>query len=375
MKELKYILGDTDEKIVKFVAVGDVMFARDIKTKVLEKDVDYFFSDCGDIFKNADITFCNLETPITDYDIPSKYSRSNFKIHPHLVDDIAKYFSVVSLANNHIYDYCSKGAEETVRYLEEARIKTTGVGKTIRDANCPAIITVNDIRTGLLSYTCLPTIEEYKSEYAIAVFEEKSVKQNIEELKKVADICIVSLHGGHELINFVEPSFMQKARFAIDCGADLVLGHHPHVIGGIEIYKGKPLVYSLGNFIFDNPTIPERNESIIFQATLDKKIGVASIDIIPIYINNGFVPTIAKGDIYKKIQNRLIALSNYIENGRNNELYWKAASKGFLVNGKENLTSIFSNLGFKGILIMLKRLRLRHFKLFFISLKDKIIKE
>ena len=373
MEKIIYNINSSKDKNIKLLAVGDVMFSRDVENVAIEKGISSFFQDCKEFFDSADIKFCNFESPITEKGEFSKYSRSNFKSNPSIVREVGQYFDVVSLANNHIYDFGLEGAKDTVAHMISGNIKPVGAGFNDKNAHKPAIFEVNDIKVGFIAYTCLPTIDEYQKKYSVAVFNEHRVKQDIEHLNKKVDICIVSLHGGHELISFVEPSFMNKSRFTIDCGADLVIGHHPHVISGIELYKEKPIVYSLGNFIFDNPTIPERKESILLEAILDKVNKVSEISLTPIMINDEYMPKVAKGSDNEIIINKIQKLTSYILIGENNKLYWEAASQGFINNGKENLVSNFSNLGLKGIFVMLKRLRLRHLKLLLLSLKKKFV--
>lgn len=374
MNTIKITFKDSTSETCTLVAVGDVMFARDVGEQACIKGIDSFFTECGIVLNDADVAFCNLETPVTDYNKPSPYSRSNFKTNPVFLKEIAKYFDVVSVANNHIYDFGSQGARDTVKHLKNSGIKVIGINSNEEDAKQPVIIQVGDIKIGLLAYTCLPTIDDYIKEYPIACFDEVIVRKDLESLKRDVDVCIVSLHGGHELVAYTAPPFVKMAHFAVDNGADLILGHHTHVIGGIEKYQGKPIIYSMGNFIFDNPTIPERRESFIIKANIDKTNGVTTLELVPVYINESYIPMIAEDALCDKILSRIGYLSECFLQNTNDELYWETASKGFLGNGQRNLSAHFKSLGIKGIWIMIKRLRPKHFKLLFRAVLGKYVK-
>lgn len=358
---IEFKFSKQDNQDCTIVAVGDLMLARDVDKVAKKNGVESFFSNVGNVLKRADISFCNLESVITKSTNPSPYSRSNFKIDPDYTRTIGEFFDVAAVANNHTYDFGIEGLKDTVSNLKGEGVYALGLVQ--ENSTQPIIIEKNGMTIAFLGYMCLPTIEEYEKLFPIAKYEESLVKADIENVKSKADICIVSMHGGHELVDYVAPDFKKMCRFAIDNGADMVIGHHTHVIAGIENYNNKPIAYGMGNFIFDNATIPKRKESFILKANIAKNFGVKSIELFPIIIDDSYTPKFASDDAYERIKGRIEHLNECIEKGTNDDKYWELASSDFLGKSKRNLLSTYRKMGFKGIWIMVKRLRIKHFYL------------
>ena len=156
---------------------------------------------------------------------------------------------VVSLGNNHARDYGDTGFNDTVDALREA-----GVGFAVNGISC--VREVNGIRVGFLSYrNHTPELD--------------SLKADIASLRAQCDVVVCSFHWGEEYRNVANSEQLERGRAAVDYGADLVLGHHPHVIGSIELYKGVYICYSLGNFCFGGNRNPEDKDSFIFRQTFE----------------------------------------------------------------------------------------------------------
>jgi poly-gamma-glutamate synthesis protein (capsule biosynthesis protein) len=204
----------------------------------------------------------------------------------------------VNLANNHTYDYSKKGYDDTVAALENEKIKYFGNGEIL-------IEEINGIKVGFIGI--------------LSAHRSSQVPEALDYLdKNGAEIKIVTFHWGNMSETSANDSQIEAGRLAIDCGADLVIGHHPHVLQGIEEYKGKYIVYSLGNFIFDGSVISdiENRTSVIFQQKFvlsGTKIIKSEINLIPILVTssaqrNNFKPALAedkqKEDILKKIGQR-----------------------------------------------------------------------
>lgn len=274
-------------------AVGDCTLGKDINfgyegtlPAVLDShngDFSYFFKGVYSITSADDLTIANLEGTLTTYDY--RYPKTfAFKGQPEYVK-ILTWGSVeaVNVANNHTYDYYEQGFQDTVQSLQNAGVVWFGE-ETIR------IVTKNGVSIGLLGY-------------AFSVDEDQLAK-NIAVLKKTTDIVIVSFHWGQESSYWPDDDQKKLGRFAIDSGADLVIGHHPHVLQGIEIYKNRLIAYSLGNFTFGGNTNPTDKRTMLLQLkfSLDEQ-GLNSIEakVIPAQISsvdwvNDYQPAISEGE-------------------------------------------------------------------------------
>jgi len=208
-----------------------------------------------DYLSSADITFGNLETPITE----GRHILNNemvFRSNPDTVHVLKKAgFDILSLANNHTMNFDAKGLIDTINYLAKKDILSIGAGKNKIESNTPKYIIKNNIKFAFLAYNDISfTPESYEATNnnpGISFMNIIDMEKSIKIAKENADYVIVSMHSGNEYVekpNDIQVNFAHKA---IDAGADLILGHHPHVVQTIEKYKGKYIFYSLGNFIFD----------------------------------------------------------------------------------------------------------------------------
>ncbi len=269
------ISGNTEG--IRLMAVGDIMLGRGVGMR-LKKAGDYgiAFGKISGYLKQGDVVFANLESPIT----ASTHSLDNkrkivLKGAPESVEALTGAgIDVVSLANNHMMDYYEKGLFDTIDILDKNNILHTGSGRNIDDARKPAILEKNGIKIGFLAYSDMAELvfagnpylkysaEKDKSGVLPRKFE--TIKEDVEKLRGQVDILAVSLHWGVEESFTVTPEQVEFAHKLIDDGVDVILGHHPHQFHGIEMYKGKPIIYSMGNFLFDQND-PENMESFIMD--------------------------------------------------------------------------------------------------------------
>jgi poly-gamma-glutamate synthesis protein (capsule biosynthesis protein) len=275
-----------DTSIIQVVAVGDVMLGRGVYKKIKEYGPDYPFERIRDIVSQADITFCNLECSVS----PSskrKFNNCNFCIRPEDAAGLKEAgFDVVSLANNHMFDCEKNGILSTLEFLSGERIKFTGAGKTARYATNPAIFDLRQIRIAFLAFSAYPMtwVKVKKGEPSIAFYDSAKAVEAVTKLKGKADVVVVSMHWGDEYHKKPNATQIRAAHQLIDAGADLVLGHHPHVLQEIEEYNGGVIVYSLGNFVFDQKK-KETKKSVIFKARLSRH-GVAEYSTLPVRIED-----------------------------------------------------------------------------------------
>ena len=296
-------------------AIGDCVIGSDIRFKYQGSFFDefakqnerygYFFSGVKNILANDDLTIANLENALTDYkQKPDKshQERPFFFKGPPRFANILKEGSIeaINLANNHSFDYLEKGIGDTKASLRKAGINYFG------DED-KAAITIKGKKIGLLGYNTYGPLEKGSD---ISVLKQQ-IKNDLSETKEFTDLNIVSFHWGEEYGDVIAEQKL-LGRYALDHGADLVLGHHPHVIQEIENYQGKYIVYSLGNFVYGGNRNPSDQDTFIFQQSFEfkgDKITTSEIKIIPCLISsvkhrNDYQPTIAKGEDAERIYQR-----------------------------------------------------------------------
>ena len=264
-----------------------------------EYGADYFFKNVRSILEADDLSVVNFEGTLTEE--TSRADKTFAFKGPAKYTDILTGSSVeaANIANNHSKDYGTKSQEDTIENLSNAGIATFGYENVV-------VVDVKGIKVGLTGI------------YELAEHEQKAtqVKENIQALKDAgAQIIIVNFHWGIE--KEYTPNATQKklAHLAIDEGADLVIGHHPHVLEGIEKYNGKYIAYSLGNFCFGGNKNPSDKDTMIFQQTftIDTDGKVAdddNINIIPCSLSsysnkNDYCPTPLEGDEAERVRQKI----------------------------------------------------------------------
>jgi poly-gamma-glutamate capsule biosynthesis protein CapA/YwtB (metallophosphatase superfamily) len=289
-----------DTSFIELVAVGDVMLARGVNKKIKEMGPNYPFEKTQEIISQADIAFCNLECAVSP-DATGKSKGNVFCVKPEDAKGLSfAGFDVVSLANNHMYDCEKKGILSTMEFLTKEKIKFAGAGKTASTALHPAIIDLKSIRVGFLAFCAYPMdwINLDEDTPAIAFYDSSVATEAVKQLKKKADVVVVSMHWGDEYKKSPNSSQINIAHQLIDAGVDLILGHHPHVTQKIDMYKGALIAYSLGNFVFDQRK-SETKKSMIFRTKISKK-GVVLLPPLLVEIEN-FQPHIIE-EILKKTE-------------------------------------------------------------------------
>jgi len=240
---------------IKVSFVGDISLNGKYHEILLKKGANYPFKLVKKKFDEADIVAGNLESPFASDNISPEFSMKT----PLKAD--LKYagglkwagFDILNLSNNHIMDYGESGVFETQKILDDFRIKYFGCGRNINEAKMMRIISVNSINIGFVGYTDIvidSPVFAKEDKSGIAKFEVDIAKDEIEQNKKLVDILVVNLHWGIEYFHLPMPDQINYARKLVDAGADIIIGHHPHIIQGIEKYKHGIIVYSLGNFVF-----------------------------------------------------------------------------------------------------------------------------
>jgi len=304
-------------------AVGDVMLARGVASKIARYGLDYAFGNTGERLKRADIAFANLESPFgtTGHPIPNKGIW--FRAAPESAKTLVEAgIDVVNLANNHILDYDTPNFLETLKILEENQVRYTGGGRNYAEAHRPAVIEKNGITVAFLGYSAFGDIfwtYSYPRSFSatdnrpgVATLGEnhlEEIRRDIENARRLADVVVVAFHWGDEYVEVPNEGQKRFGRWAIDAGADIVLGSHPHAVQGLELYKGKLIAYSLGNFIMDQKREITRR-SMILELILTRK-GVQQVRVVPVRIQE-HQPQIQEGNPAYTLLERIRAISEKI---------------------------------------------------------------
>jgi poly-gamma-glutamate synthesis protein (capsule biosynthesis protein) len=260
-----------------------------------KKGNDYPFLKIKDYFNEGDIVFANLESPI----FPGKImpiSGTAFWARPGLEKSLKENgFNVLSLSNNHMGNQGVIGVEYTLNSLKGVGILASGAGRDIEEAATPQVIVKKGLRFAFLSYTdgsIIPESYEASSNSAgVLYMDEARLKNDIASAKKVSDFVIISMHAGNEYVYRPVQKQISFAQKAIDDGADLIIGHHPHQIQDVEKYKGKYIFYSLGNFVFDQEWSIETRQGLIAEIYFNKS-GVVDFNLTPVLISDYCQPDI-----------------------------------------------------------------------------------
>ena len=249
------------------ILTGDIMLGRSVmETSLSKNNPNYPFEKVSEKLRGSDIVFANLENPIVK-DCPYSSKGLKFCADPKMLGGVmSSGIDIVNIANNHIDNYGETGSIETKKYLSESGIDFVG------DKNL-VIKTINGTRFGFLGFDFLDKIPQ-ESDYSL-----------MRDSKKKVDVLIVMTHWGVEYTP--EPTQNQKviAKKIIDAGTDILVGGHPHWVQSIEYIDGKPVFYSLGNFIFDQPWSEETKKGLVIKLTyLNGKI--VKTEKLPIYMKS-----------------------------------------------------------------------------------------
>ncbi len=282
---------------VSLIFVGDIQMDRGVRTQVEKNfggNYNSFLSTVP-LIKSSDIAFGNLEGPISDKG-SNHGSAYSFRMDPQVAPALAGAgFDVLNIANNHAGDWGKEAFVDTLERLTRAGIAYTGGGMTRSEAEKPTIITREDTRIGFLGFSDVgPSwLTVGSSTPGILLASDPRRDTIISEAKRQVDMLVVSFHFGDEYQR--NPSERQRtlARKAIEAGADIVTGHHPHVVEGTELYNGGLIAYSLGNFIFDQAFSPETMEGLALSVRLTDG-SITTIEKYLVTLNEHFQPQLAR---------------------------------------------------------------------------------
>lgn len=337
----------TDE--ITFIAVGDVGPNREDPYSIFQHAAPYI--------GQADLAFCQLEPALSARGTPLPQARLPMRADPSGAEAIARAgFDVVSFASNHCMDWGREAFEDTIAALAEASLKVVGAGSDIREARAPVIAQVRDnaAKVAFLAYNSILPLGYWATAdrpgcaplRAHTVYEPiehdqpgtpcrihtyanredlQGMMDDIRQAKAQADVVIVSMHWGIHFVPAVIADYQKELAYAaIDAGADLIIGHHPHILKGIEVYRGKAIFYSLANFALESPFSfadnledkpshreitalnpdfkrggkalpPDSFKSIMVKCLISPE-GIQQVAILPVMIDSQFDPHILHAD-------------------------------------------------------------------------------
>ncbi len=307
-------------------AMGDLMLARGVATKVQQHGTSWPLGAVNERLHSADLRFANLEFALTNGGTQA-HKDYTFRAPPSEVDCLTSAgINVLGLANNHVLDYGPQGLTDTLAALDAAGIAHAGAGVDAETAHAPVIVPVNGLRVAWLAYANVPddSVTGFKAQSlaagpntpGVAWGTPEGIARDVANAKQHADLVVVALHSGFEYTPQPNSIQTQLAHAAIDAGAALVLGAHPHVLQGLEFYHGGLIAYSLGNFVFDLDEADLAQYglpsvlSIVLRVRLDAS-GVTGIEVYPAIINRtDFRPEPVAGAAARPVYDRLYSLTD-----------------------------------------------------------------
>lgn len=262
---------------MKLLFAGDVMLGRLVNQVLKDEGPEYPWGDALPIFRNADLRICNLECVISDRGVPWSATPKafHFRTDAKNVQSLsAAGINAVSLANNHSLDFEYEALFDTINILDEAGIRHAGAGRDIAEASRPALFQAGGLTVGFIAFTDnepgWEATERVPGVFYVPVRADDPRAQRlfslVEETKQKADVVIVSAHWGPNWGYRPVPDHISFGHALVESGADIVFGHSCHLFQGIELYKGRPILFSTGDFVDDYAVdeIERNDESFLF---------------------------------------------------------------------------------------------------------------
>ncbi|HEY9836665.1 MAG TPA: CapA family protein [Vampirovibrionales bacterium] len=296
-----------NDPAVTLMMSGDVTLGHGFED-LIGSDYTWAFDQMPE-YREADMAMVNLEGTLTTAE--TKLEKTfNFKAEPEAVKVLTSGgVDIVNLANNHAMDYQGPGLQETLKTLEKAGIHAIGSGMEMTEARRPKIIDVKGQRIAYFGY--------YTADYHAAGEGipgtnhgmEQRIAEDIQAVRDEVDWIVVNFHWGVELANYPEIWQSELAYFTIDQGADVIVGHHPHVLQGAEIYKGRPIAYSLGNFIFGGNARSDYDTAVLKVSLREQQM---KVEFLPVEVRK-YQPKVVSGERGDRILEHIDLISGVFE--------------------------------------------------------------
>lgn len=267
---------------VTLVFGGNVTLT-DNQSKLISPDDNWTFAKL-DQYREADMAMINLENPLTNSSNPLSGQQKALKAPPESVNILKNGgIDLVTLANDHAMDYDKAGLVETMKTLKEKGIYSLGAGRNYREAKRPDIFEVKGQTIAYFAYNDRDLIPAGSGQAGVNALKKEEIAADIKAVRDQVDWVIINYHWGAELGEYPSQEQVNLAHFTIDQGADLIVGHHPHILQGAEVYKDKPIIYSLGNFIFGQSAKPDYDTAVL---KVSLKRDRMKVELLPIEVKN-----------------------------------------------------------------------------------------
>jgi poly-gamma-glutamate synthesis protein (capsule biosynthesis protein) len=299
---------------ITIAAVGDLLFDLGPRRLIAAQGGKAPLAKVASRLRAADLTIANLETTLSNRgaSVHGKPANLIFNGDPRGILSLTNSgVDIVSLANNHAMDHGTIALKDTLAALNKAGIAHAGAGVNTKAAWAPVIVEVKGRKVAYLAFTQIVPSYFLPSSTRAGIASGKTVSKMTAAVRaahKKADIVIVSVHWGREQSYTINARQKHDARALIDAGADVVLSHHPHVMQGIDTYKGKLIAYSLGNFLFPYKTV-EGRKSFILKFELGPTGKLANVTAVPVYLGEWGRPVVQTGASATRILKKLAAIS------------------------------------------------------------------
>jgi len=271
---------------ISIIASGDILLDGSAAPLLKRYGFDYAFDATRDVLTSADLTLGNLEAPLTNSQDEFTDKRFRFKVSSAAAEALKNAgYDVLTLANNHMGDFGHQGVNDTVDSLHAVGLKSTGAGADITQAREPALVEIDGTTIALLAYsnTFPKAFYATKSRPGTAPGYPSYFIHDIKKARKRADVVIVSFHWGGEALTTPKDYQQDLGRRAIEAGAQVVIGHHPHVLQGVELYRDGVIYYSLGNFAFGSYSKTARTSALARITLRDARLLKAELLPLDVY--------------------------------------------------------------------------------------------
>lgn len=325
-----------NDQSVRFSAVGDITLGDHplcagfgAYSRFRKEEPLFPFLKSLEVLQRSELLFGNLECShstvgLKESDLRSAQMRGDPRHIPALV---TAGFKVVNVANNHSMQHGNEVFLDSVRQLQAHNIACCGIAADAQATSArPVIIEKNGLKIGFLGYSLRPR-QYFEHVPLYAEGHPEPMVRDVAALRRQVDALVVSVHWGEEFIQQPSPEEIRLARRLVDAGADIIIGHHPHVLRGIEQYGRGHIVYSLGNFVCDMVWDDTLRTSLIFECTFSRE-GVRDVRLVPTYTNSDFQPEVLNGDRARSVLAALELLDQRIGKGPVSDL--AAASQSYM---------------------------------------------
>lgn len=329
--------GDSSNSDIKISVAGDWAPVSGNTSKILIDQKENYYKELNHIFEDSDINIVNLETVIGTKEgkHSNKFGRSFIDSEETLQTLLHSHINLACLANNHIMDYGKEGLESTISALNKININHIGAANSIQKIYKPFLIEKNNTKVAIINVADGEMCnEKYNNGIGAADIESYKVFDTIREYKSQGYIIMLIVHAGIEFLPVPAPYIQKIYRNFVDEGVDILIGHHPHVVQGVEIYNNKPIIYSIGHFsIFRKDSRDQEKIGIIPKIYINSQ-KVIKIEIVPIKLQKNKLILLKDK---KAFIEELKKLSEYIVNPNKLSAIWKAYThhRNMILNFRE----------------------------------------